>query len=111
MTSSRPKNGFVAGFCGSTACLRTQGSQVFYPAVMTGPGCKPDEESKRIWKVTAWTDVSHFIAGTRPNPDRRTNMGDVIRFVSRAELERARLARESRARHDSILPPIASVSE
>jgi len=38
-------------------------------------------------------------------------MGEVIRFVSRAELERMRLSRESRARNSNILPPVASVSE
>jgi hypothetical protein len=38
-------------------------------------------------------------------------MGDVIRFVSRAELERMRLAREGRGRSSNILPPAASVSE
>jgi len=38
-------------------------------------------------------------------------MGEVIRFVSRAEFERARLNREARARNDSIAPPIASISE
>lgn len=38
-------------------------------------------------------------------------MGEVIRFVSRAELERLRLSREGRARNRSILPQIASVSE
>ena len=32
-------------------------------------------------------------------------MGEVIRFVSKAELERARLIREARARYDSIFPP------
>ena len=37
-------------------------------------------------------------------------MGDVIKFVSRAELERMRLSREGRARNDRILPPAASVS-
>jgi hypothetical protein len=38
-------------------------------------------------------------------------MGEVIRFVSRAELERMRLSRESRTRNAAILPPAASVSE
>lgn len=38
-------------------------------------------------------------------------MGEVIRFVTRAELERMRLNREGRARNHSILPPVASVSE
>ena len=38
-------------------------------------------------------------------------MGEVIRFVSRAELERMRLSREARTRNAVILPPAASVSE
>jgi hypothetical protein len=38
-------------------------------------------------------------------------MGEVIRFVSRAEFERMRLSREGRARNNSILPPVASVGE
>jgi len=38
-------------------------------------------------------------------------MGEVIRFVSKAELERARLIREARARYDSIFPPSDSASE
>jgi hypothetical protein len=32
-------------------------------------------------------------------------MGEIIRFVSKAERERARLIREARARYDSIFPP------
>lgn len=38
-------------------------------------------------------------------------MGEVIRFVTRAELERARLNREGRARNHNLLPPATSVSE
>jgi hypothetical protein len=38
-------------------------------------------------------------------------MGEVIRFVSRAELERMRLSRDSRTKNAVILPPAASVSE
>jgi len=39
-------------------------------------------------------------------------MGEVIRFVSRAELERMRLSRDGRStRNAVILPPAASVSE
>ena len=37
-------------------------------------------------------------------------MGEVIKFVTRAELERMRLSREGRTRN-SILPQAASVSE
>ncbi|WP_164936562.1 MULTISPECIES: hypothetical protein [Bradyrhizobium] len=31
-------------------------------------------------------------------------MGDIVRFVSKSELERARLIREARAIYDSIFP-------
>ncbi|WP_167561300.1 hypothetical protein [Bradyrhizobium sp. AS23.2] len=34
-------------------------------------------------------------------------MGDVVRFVPKSELERARLIREARAIYDSIFPPAA----
>jgi hypothetical protein len=33
------------------------------------------------------------------------NVGEVVRFVSKSELERARLIREARAIYDSIFPP------
>jgi hypothetical protein len=32
-------------------------------------------------------------------------MGEVIRFISKSERERARLTREARAMYDSIFPP------
>jgi hypothetical protein len=38
-------------------------------------------------------------------------MGEVIRFIPKSELERARLIREARAIYDSIFPPADSVSE
>ena len=38
-------------------------------------------------------------------------MGDVIRFVPKAERERARLIREARAIYDGIFPPAHPVSE
>jgi hypothetical protein len=38
-------------------------------------------------------------------------MGEVIRFVSRSERERARLIREAHAIYDSIFPPDDPVSE
>ncbi|WP_439367960.1 hypothetical protein ACRQ5Q_22160 [Bradyrhizobium sp. PMVTL-01] len=34
-------------------------------------------------------------------------MGDVVRFVPKSELERARLIAEARAIYDSIFPPAA----
>jgi hypothetical protein len=36
------------------------------------------------------------------------NMGEVIRFVSKSERERARLIRVARAIYDSIFPPVDS---
>jgi hypothetical protein len=38
-------------------------------------------------------------------------MGEVIRFVSKAEIERLRLIREARAIYDSVFPPADAVSE
>lgn len=38
-------------------------------------------------------------------------MGKVIKFVSRAELERMRLDRAALTRNGGLLPPAASVSE
>ena len=38
-------------------------------------------------------------------------MGEVIQFVPKAELERARLIREARAIYDSIFPPADPVGD
>ena len=38
-------------------------------------------------------------------------MGEIIRFVSKAERERARLIREARAIYDSIFPPADSAGD
>jgi hypothetical protein len=38
-------------------------------------------------------------------------MSEIIRFVPKAELERARLIREARAIYDSIFPPADPVGE
>ena len=38
-------------------------------------------------------------------------MGEVIRFIPKSELERARLVREARARYDSIFPSADAISE
>ena len=38
-------------------------------------------------------------------------MGEVIRFITKSERERARLVREARAIYDGIFPPTDPVSE
>jgi len=38
-------------------------------------------------------------------------MGEVIRFIPKAERERIRLIREARANYDSVFPPSDSVKE
>lgn len=38
-------------------------------------------------------------------------MGEVIRFIPKSELERARLVREARAIYDSIFPPADVIGE
>src|SRR5215470_1839238 len=51
-------------------------------------------------------------AGAAAAPNRfGANMGEVIRFISKSERERARLIREARATYDSIFPPLDPVSE
>ncbi|MBR0694715.1 hypothetical protein [Bradyrhizobium lablabi] len=37
-------------------------------------------------------------------------MGEVIRFIPKAERERLRLIREARAMYDSVFPPAESVN-
>jgi hypothetical protein len=39
------------------------------------------------------------------------DMGEVIRFVPKAERERARIIREARAMYDRIFPPANPISE
>jgi hypothetical protein len=43
--------------------------------------------------------------------DQDLDMGEVIRFVSKSERERARLIREARAIYDSIFPPADPLRE
>jgi hypothetical protein len=38
-------------------------------------------------------------------------LSEVIRFISKSDLERARLIREARAIYESIFPPATPVSE
>lgn len=38
-------------------------------------------------------------------------MGEVIRFIPKSELERARLVREARAIYDSIFPAADAINE
>jgi hypothetical protein len=38
-------------------------------------------------------------------------MGEVIRFIPKSELERARLVREARAIYDSIFPRAGAIGE
>ncbi|QOZ24048.1 hypothetical protein [Bradyrhizobium sp. CCBAU 51753] len=38
-------------------------------------------------------------------------MGEIVGFVSKSELERARLIREARAIYDSIFPPVDAAGE
>lgn len=61
-------------------------------------------------KAAAWTDIRHVIAGVVPSGRWRRNMGEVIKFVSRAELERMRLARIARTRSGGLMQVAASVN-
>lgn len=39
------------------------------------------------------------------------NMGEVVRFVPKSDLERARLIRQARAIYDSIFPQVDQVND
>jgi hypothetical protein len=45
------------------------------------------------------------------HPNLEPHMGEVIRFIPKSELERARLVREARAIYESIFPPADAVGE
>jgi hypothetical protein len=49
--------------------------------------------------------------GTIPSNAWSALMGEVVRFVPKAEMERARLIREARANYERIFPPANQVSE
>jgi len=48
------------------------------------------------------------LGGISDQPSVGEAVGDIIRFVPKSELERARLIREARAIYDSIFPPAAA---
>ena len=50
-------------------------------------------------------------ARARFDPDVGANMGEVIQFIPKSELERIRLIRQARALYDSIFPPADPASE
>jgi hypothetical protein len=61
-------------------------------------------------KVTgALARCSHPIAGEPPSFG--AHMAEIVRFVPKSELERARLIREARAIYESIFPQADAVSE
>jgi hypothetical protein len=56
----------------------------------------------------------HLLAETPPERGtlyQEADMGEVVRFVSKAERERLRLIREARAMYDSVFPPSQSINE
>src|SRR6266851_8852949 len=62
--------------------------------------------------VDAWSSP-HLLAETPPERGtlyQEANMGEVIRFVSKAERERLRLIREARAMYDSVFPSSQSIN-
>jgi len=60
--------------------------------------------------LNQWNDNRHGMTDLFSNCG-RANMGEIIRFVPKAERERIRLIREARAIYDGIFPPADPVSE
>jgi hypothetical protein len=48
---------------------------------------------------------------TQTFPGLERPLSEVVRFISKSDLERARLIREARAIYESIFPPAAPASE
>jgi hypothetical protein len=110
--SSRPENGFVACFAGFLRLFAGTGVTSFL-----SPRHRPQgvQNRPRVQTYLEGDGINHC-AVVRSDQDIsrsghwRTKMGEVIRFITRAELERARLSRERRARPNAMLPQAASVS-
>src|SRR5690242_19671105 len=63
----------------------------------------PAQDSRiRFNAANDWHDVR--MNGVTLTSHEGVRMGDVIRFVSKADLERARLVREARANYESVFP-------
>ena len=59
--------------------------------------------------VPGWHNVRMYRTQTVPGMERP--LGEIVRFISKSDLERARLIREARAIYERIFPPVAPVSE
>jgi hypothetical protein len=66
--------------------------------------CRVQRQLEMMWVISPLARKREFDSGV-------VDMGEIIRFVSRSELERARLIREARAIYDSIFPPADSANE
>jgi hypothetical protein len=55
--------------------------------------------------------IAHPVEPAAAHNSFGSNMGQVIRFISKSERERARLIREARATYDSVFPPVYPVSD
>ena len=61
---------------------------------------------------SVWHDVCHVMVGVSCQFQLlEPHMGEVIRFVPKSEIERARLIREARAIYDRIFPAADSAGE
>lgn len=59
--------------------------------------------------MTEWHDI-RFPLAQDPN-EFGAEMGEVVRFVPKSELERARLIREARAMYEHVFPPAGQAGE
>jgi hypothetical protein len=57
-----------------------------------------------------WHDI-RFLYQTQIVHSLERALSEVVRFISKSDLERARLIREARAIYESIFPPATPVSE
>jgi hypothetical protein len=78
--------------------------------VVAETGAVPSRISTSYKAVSLGTIFASLESGNSSNL-RSRRMGDVIRFVPKAELERARLIREARANYERIFPQADPAAE
>jgi hypothetical protein len=77
--------------------------------VLTNTRPTPKPRAVAVSLASGWHNVRMYWTQTVPGMERP--LGEIVRFISKSDLERARLIREARAIYESIFPPVAPVSE
>jgi hypothetical protein len=75
------------------------------PAKETREAAFPRMANRSAWHDIRFAELTYSLEYPEPP------MGEVVRFVPKSELERARLIREARANYERIFPPADPASK